>query len=209
MFSYGLVFASFIIYLILLNPIRKDYRSLLKNSLLCYFYWLGVWLLVGSVVFTTNFAFFGELFSSLEQQLEWVPILRAPLVEESSKLIFIYILREKQKVSGNELVRLGGIIGNWYFLMENIGYIFVKNLSWGTTIFRLFPGHINYASLDAFGLKNDFSKNRIVFPVLAVLLHGFVNFLSIDYFQLYVISGILSFILFFTILIKTSAHVGK
>ena len=112
MFCYILVFASFIACLILLTRVRA---KLLTKSLLCFYYWVGVIVLVFIVNIVTNFAFFGNFLSPLEEQLYWIPILRAPLVEEGSKLIFIYVLKKRQKVSGNELIRLGGSIGNWFF----------------------------------------------------------------------------------------------
>lgn len=208
MFRYILAFIPFITYLLLLSSARKhQFSGLLKKSLVCFIFFAWVWLLVFVGNGITNLLFFGDFFSPLELELNWVPILRSPLIEESSKVIMIFALRKRQKVSGNELVRLGGIIGNWYFLLENVVYILQKNISLSVMFFRLFPGHITWAMLDAFGLKDNFSKKFVIFPVVAMFLHGIHNFLSINYFPLYVSFGFaVSLTLFFILLIKTPLH---
>lgn len=206
MLRYILVSSSFVAYLLLLSVTRKDkFPELLQKSFLWGFcFWGGVIFLVFIVNIITNLVFFGNFFSPLEEQVYLVPILRAPLVEEGSKLFWLYILKKKLGVSGNDLIRLGGSIGNWFSFGENINYILSKNISLWITTFRLFPTHICYTFLDAFGLKNNLSKKRIIFPVLAIFLHGFQNFLSINYFILYVFFGFAVFLsMFLVILIRT------
>ena len=205
MLPYLVALASFVAYLVLLTTVRTSrFSKLLIKSIFCLAYWFAFWVLTFAATTLTNFAFFGDFLSPLEQKVIWVPILRAPLVEESTKLVSIYILKRTQKVSGNELVRLGGSIGNWVFFLENISYIQTQNISWQVALFRLFPLHISLAFLDAFGLRDDFPKKRVVLPLLAMFLHGLSNYLSIYFFQLYVVFGFaVSLSLFFSILLLT------
>jgi len=206
MFRFIVASIAFTIYLILISVSRESgLPTAFKRSLYCFFCFVGVIALVFVCVLITNFAFFGDIFSPLEEQLDWIPILRAPLIEESSKFVMIYITKKKmQRISHKELIRLGGTIGNWFFLFENIGYA-IRNPSLWVALFRLFPWHINYSFLDALAFKGNSSKKYWVFPTLAMFLHGFVNYLSLYHFSLYVVFGFAgSFTLFFIVLIITS-----
>ena len=201
--------ASFIVYLVLLCLARKEeFKRLLEFSLYCFVYYVGAAALIFAFNWITNFVFFGDPLSPLEEQLDWIPILRSPLIEEGSKFVAIFALKRMQKVSGNALVRLGGVIGNWYFLLENLVYIFQGKISLLWMPLRLFPMHMSSALLGGYTLKKAFSRKRLIFLALAMLLHGVHNFLSIYYFpQLYVLFGfVVSLPLFFVILKMTPVH---
>ncbi len=205
MLRYILASSSFIVYLVLLSVTRTRDKSvkLLKKSFFAGFCLWGVALSLTFVVnILVNSVFFGDPFSPLEGRLEWIPVLRAPIVEEGSKFFSLLILKKKLKISGNEIIRIGGSLGNWFSYVENINYILSKSITLWATLFRLFPTHICYTFLGAIGLKNN--KKLTIFPVLAVILHGFQNFLSINYFIIYVFSGFAVFLgMFFIVLVRT------
>ena len=156
------------------------------------------------LVFSTNFILFGDPLSPLEQQLMWIPVLRGPLFEEGCKLLSIYVIKRKEKVIGNRLLRRGGILGNWFFLFENFGYILTRNLSLSDTFIRMSPWHVVYTIFDTLGFRADFHRKRIIFPILAIILHGVTNYLSIrleifDYILYSVIASLSLFAIFLAI----------
>jgi hypothetical protein len=154
----------------------------------------------------TNFAFFGDFLSPLERQEQWVPILRAPLIEESSKFAGIYVLARTIRARGNRLVRLAGSIGNWFFFVENIGFIWMGNIRLFDTLFRLFPMHLSSAFIIALGMKKRLSWKSSIFLLSAMILHGVQNFMSIANFFAYVFFGFsVSSSLFIIILLNTRA----
>jgi hypothetical protein len=208
MLRYVVCVASFVTYLILLSLCGEDKfpTSAMKTLIFGFLGYVVAHLLTLVASLLTNFAFFGDFLSPLEQQEQWVPILRAPLIEEGSKFAGIYVLARTIRARRNRLVRLAGSIGNWFFFVENIGFVWMGNISLFDTLFRLFPMHLSSAFIIALGMKERLSWKSSVFLVLAMTLHGVQNFLSIANFFVYIFFGFtVSSSLFAIILLNTRA----
>lgn len=118
-------------------------------------------------------------------------VIFAPLVEEPSKLLGLFLLNTEEHLHLRLLhwVVLGAVAGMGFGLLENVAYFFSTYSSSGyaeailTVLVRTLlslPTHMTATSITAFGLglwANDDRKDMFfVFLVIGMLIHGAYNF---------------------------------